>query len=68
MTNQEKFEREANIIRERNQTEMDMKAFLAHWSGYKEVHARHEKEIKALADKYEVDVNIKAWKLNGHWM
>lgn len=68
MTSEEKFEREAQVARERNQTEIDLKFFLSHWSGYKEIHLRHEQEIKELAEKYEIDVNIKAWKLNGHWI
>jgi len=47
---------------------MDMKFYLAHWSGYKDVKARHKKELQDLAQKYAVDFNYKKWKLNGHWM
>ena len=68
MTNQEKFEREARAILDRNQAEMDMKLYLAHWSGYKDVKKRHQKELQDLANKYDVDLDLEKWKLNGHWM
>lgn len=68
MSNQERFETEARQITERYQAELDMKLFLAHWGGYKDVKARHKQEIKDLAQKYGVGVNMKIWKLNGHWM
>lgn len=68
MFSKDKFEREAKAIRDRNQAEMDMKLYLSHWGGYKEVKARHEKELQKLARKYEVDIDLKRWKLNGHWM
>jgi len=47
---------------------MDLKLFLAHWGGYQEIKTRHEKEIQELAQKYGVDLDVKKWKLNGHWM
>ena len=68
MSNKDAFEREAKVIRDRNQTEMDLKLFLTHWGGYKEVKARHHKELQDLAEKHGVDFNLKRWKLNGHWM
>ncbi len=68
MSNKDTFEREAKAIRDRNQAEMDMKLFLSHWGGYKEVKIRHKKELQHLAQKYGVDVDLKKWKLNGHWM
>lgn len=68
MANQENFERQAQAITERYQAEIDMKTYLAHWGGYKDVKARHKKELQELAQKYEVTLNFKKWKLNGHWM
>ena len=68
MSNQAKFERQAQGITDRYQAEMDMKFFLSHWTGYKGVKARHEKELKELAEKYDVALNLKDWKLNSHWM
>ena len=68
MSNQANFERQAQAITDRYQAEIDMKMFLAHWSGYKGVKARHKKELQELAQKYEVDLNFNKWKLSGHWM
>ena len=68
MSNQDKFEREAQVITRRYQAEVDMKLYLAHWTGYKDVKARHKKDLQDLAQKYDVDFNHKKWKLNGHWM
>jgi len=68
MSNQDKFEREARTLLDRNQASLDLKLFLSHWSGYKEVKALHKKEIQELARKYEVDLDLKKWKLNGHWV
>jgi len=68
MTNQDKFEREAKAIVERNQATMDMKLFLSHWGGYKEVKTCHRKEIQDAAQKYGVDLDFRKWKLNGLWM
>lgn len=45
-----------------------MKLFLSHWGGYKDVKARHKKEMQVLAKKYGVVYNLKDWKLNSHWM
>ena len=47
---------------------MDLKLFLSHWGGYNEVKALHKKEMQELARKFEVDLDLKKWKLNGHWM
>ena len=68
MSNQVRFENEAQAITDHYQAELDMKFFLSHWGGYKDVKARHKQELQELAEKYEVVVNYKDWKLNGHWM
>ena len=68
MSNQARFESEAQTITEQYQAELDMKAFLSHWGGYKDVKMRHQKEIQALAQKYGVDFNLKDWKLSVIWM
>ena len=68
MTNQERFEREAKAIQDRNQATMDAKLYLSHWTGYKKVRDRHHQEIEAIANKYGVDFNIKRWRLEEHWM
>lgn len=68
MSNQAKFERQAQIITDRYQAEMDMKFFLSHWTGYKDVKARHQKELQDLAQKYAVPLNLTDWKLNRYWM
>jgi len=66
MSNQDKFEREARVICERNQAAMDLKAYLYQWSGSQEVRARHKKELQDLAKKFEVELDFKKWKLNGN--
>lgn len=68
MSNQDKFESAARTIVERNQAAMDLKIFLSHWGGYEEVRNRHKKEILELAQSYDVEIDLKKWKLNGHWM
>jgi len=68
MSNQEKFENAAKAIFKQNQTTLDLKLFLCHWDGYKDVKARHKKEIQDLAREYGVELDFKKWKLNGHWM
>ena len=68
MSNLDEFEREARAILDRNQATMDLKLFLSHWGGYNEVKALHKKEMQELARKFEVDLDLKKWKLNGHWM
>ena len=57
------FEREAKKICTRNQDEIDMKYWLSHWFGYKKIYKRHEQEMRALAEKYNVDLDMKKWKL-----
>jgi len=68
MSNQEMFETEARVIRKRNQATLDLKLYLCHWRGYDEVKTLHKKEIQALAQKHNVEMEFKKWKLNGHWM
>jgi len=68
MTNQEKFERDAEIILGQHQATLDLKLFLCHWGGYEETKTRFKTEIQDLAQKYGVDLDLKKWKLNGHWM
>ena len=67
MSNQAAFENEAQAITDRYQAEMDMKFFLSHWAGYKDVKARHKKDLQNLAQKYDAVLNLKDWTLNGHW-
>lgn len=68
MSNQANFERQAQAITDQYQAELDMKAYLSHWGGYKDVKARHKKDLQDLAQKYDVDLNYKDWKLNIIWM
>lgn len=68
MTNQEKFEREAERVLRRHQDSIDAKVWLSHWTGYERIRKNHEKEILALAQKYGVEIELKAWKLNSHFM
>ena len=68
MSNQARFENEAQAVTDRYQAEMDMKAYLSHWSGYEDVKARHKKELQDLAKKYGADLNYKDWKLNIIWV
>lgn len=68
MSNRDKFESDAKVILGKNQATMDLKLFLWHWDGYEEVKLQHKKELQELAQKYDVDLDLKKWKLNGHWM
>ncbi len=65
MSEQAKFDIEAQKILAKNQWAMDFKLFLSHWSGYSEIRERHEKELKALAQTYGVELDMKKWKLIG---
>jgi predicted DsbA family dithiol-disulfide isomerase len=68
MSNQARFENEAQVTTNRYQAEMDMKAYLSHWGGYEDVKERHKKELQDLAKKYGADLNYKDWKLNIIWV
>ena len=66
MSNQEMFEIEAKALLDRNQAMLDLKLYLSHWSGYKEIDKRHKKELQDLAQKYSIELDLKKWKLNLH--